>query len=53
VRLFRVVAPAVLLLGPGAASATAINPLPEPGVLELVTTAAVVGLVIWVRNRRK
>lgn len=35
------------------AFATASNTVPEPGVIELLAAAAVAGVIVWVRNRRK
>lgn len=29
------------------------NPVPEPGVVELLAAGAVAGLIVWARNRRK
>jgi hypothetical protein len=29
------------------------QPVPEPGVVELLAAGAIAGLVVWVRNRRK
>jgi hypothetical protein len=29
------------------------NPIPEPGVLELLAVGAVAGAIVWARNRRK
>jgi hypothetical protein len=33
--------------------ATVVNPIPEPGVLELLVAGAVAGAIVWARNRRK
>jgi hypothetical protein len=35
------------------AFATVAAPVSEPGMTELLAAAAVAGLVVWVRNRRK
>ena len=35
------------------AMATTPNTISEPGMIELLAAGAVVGLVVWVRNRRK
>ena len=29
------------------------NPIPEPGVIELLAVGAVAGAIVWARNRRK
>ncbi len=33
--------------------AGSVNPIPEPGVLELLAVGAVAGAIVWARNRRK
>ncbi len=48
----RTLAILVLLIVPGAAYA-GIGRLPEPGVLELLAIAAVAGIAVAIRNRRK
>ena len=35
------------------AFAGAVNPIPEPGVLELLAVGAVAGAIVWARGRRK
>jgi len=47
------VATALLSLASTNVLALQVAPLPEPGVLELLSIAAIAGLVITIRNRRK
>lgn len=48
-------ASAILLLSlvPGVTNAIQAAPLPEPGVVELLAIAAVVGVAVAIRKRRK
>ena len=45
----------LLMLASGVAYAGAVPPtaVPEPGILELLSVGAVIGLVVAIRNRRK
>jgi hypothetical protein len=43
----------LLSLASGAAIAGAVNAVPEPGILELLSIGALVGLVVGIRKRRK
>jgi len=43
----------LLCLISGAASALAANPVPEPGVIELLAIGGVAALAIAIRKRRK
>jgi hypothetical protein len=35
------------------ALASVVNPVSEPGIVELLAAGGIAGLVVWVRNRRK
>ena len=43
----------LLSLVPGVAYAIQANPLPEPGVFELLAIGAVAGVAVAIRKRRK
>lgn len=48
-----VLAVVLLSLLPGVTYALATNPLPEPGVIELLAIGAVAGVAVAIRKRRK
>ena len=43
----------LLSLVPGVVFAISTNPVPEPGVLELLAIGAAAGIAVAIRNRRK
>ena len=49
----RFVAAVVAVAAAMPAWAGAVNPISEPGVLELLAVGAVAGAIVWARNRRK
>jgi hypothetical protein len=52
-KMNRIVAAVITAVVAVPAWAGAVNPIPEPGVLELLAVGAVAGAIVWARNRRK